>query len=224
MPGRVIPLVSGQYYHIYNRGVNKQPVFSGVKTYKRALDLLRYYRYSDVPIRFSKFLTLSKEVQSQIWDSLELKDQKLVEIICFCLMPNHFHLLVKQNKEGGISKFLGDFQNGYTRYFNLKDDRSGPMWQGRFKAVRIGDDEQLLHVNRYIHLNPATAYVVNEFDDLLKYAWSSLGEYLGKDRIKISNPEIILSNFASIDKYIQFLADQVGYQRELDQIKHLVLE
>lgn len=93
-----------------------------------------------------------------------------------------------------------------------------------FKAVRIETDEQLIHVGRYIHLNPLTAYVVRDFENLDKYKWSSYSTYMGKLKSEMIDSSKILSYFSSIDKFIEFTKDQVTYQRELDQIKHLLLE
>ena len=84
--------------------------------------------------------------------------QRVVDLICFCLMPNHFHLLLRQIEEDGIVKFVRNFQIGYSRYLNEKEKRSGALFEGQFKAVRVENDEQLIHVSRYIHLNPYSSY------------------------------------------------------------------
>ena len=140
-------------------------------------------------------------------------------------MPNHFHLLLKQIIDGGISKFMSNFTNRYTRYLNTKNDRNGPIFQGRFKAIRIETDEQLLHVCRYIHLNPYTSYVVKTFSNLEKYPYSSFPEYLGKTKREFCNKELILHHFNKDRKdYKKFVFNQANYQRELNKIKHLTLE
>ncbi len=223
MPARFISLITDQYYHIFNRGVNKQPIFQGVRDYKRALDILEFYSYN-TKLRYSKFLLLSQEDKSHFLNSLREKNDRLIEIICFCLMPNHFHLLLIQKKENGISKFMANLQNSYIRYFNTKHRRIGPLMQGQFKAVRVEDDDQLLHLSRYIHLNPFTSFVVKTFEDLERYQWSSLPEYLGKTSVLLCNKEIILSNFKNVESYKQFVYNQADYQRELDRIKHLTWE
>lgn len=224
MPGRSIPLVTGEYYHIFNRGVNKQPIFSGTKTYSRCLDLINYYQNTETPVKFSTLIKINKELQKEIWDSIAQNNQKLVDVVCFCLMPNHFHLILKQVVDGGISKFMSNFQNSYSRYFNLKNGRSGPLLQGKFQAVRIEDGEQLLHVNRYIHLNPYTGYVVKELKQLENYPWSSLAEYFIESDKQITTKKEILDFFKTVDDYKKFLFDQADYQRKLNQIKHLILE
>ncbi|KKQ34050.1 MAG: hypothetical protein US51_C0054G0003 [Microgenomates group bacterium GW2011_GWA2_37_6] len=137
-------------------------------------------------------------------------------------MPNHFHILVQQITNGGISKFLKLITDSYTRYFNTKSERVGPLFQGAFKAVRIENDDQLIHVSRYIHLNPLVSYVVRE-KDFLEYPWSSLRNYISGD-FQFVNPEIVLANFKSPQDYLRFVMDQKDYGKELEKIKHLTLE
>lgn len=222
MPTRTTPFVTDHFYHIFNRGANKQPIFLGVRDYKRFLGILEFYIFNP-KLRFSKFLLLSKDERESFLERLRKENEKLVEIICFCLMPNHFHLLVTQKKDNGISKFMATLQNSYTRYLNTKYARTGSFLQGQFKAVHLEDDNQLLHLSRYIHLNPYSSVVVKELPGLEKYQWSSLPEYSGKTSRVICNKEPILSHFG-IEVYKQFVFDQAEYQRKLEIIKHLTLE
>lgn len=221
MADKRVPLVTGEYYHIFNRGVARQPTFLTKHDYKQALLTLSYYRFVKPPIRLSRFKSLSQEQRNDIQNSL-LKSIKHVEIISFVLMPNHFHCLLQQTADKGISIFLSQFTNSYTRYFNTKHDRVGPAYQGVFKAVRIESDEQLLYVNRYIHLNPIASAVVKE-NGLFAYPWSSLPDYIrGESSLIWMDP--ILGHFSSVDKYKEFILDQLDYAKTLEQIKHLVLE
>ena len=142
MPGRITPLVSGEYYHIYNRGSEKRDIYTQPRDYTRFQKTFYYYQFSDPKPKFSQFK------KSNLFKPL--LNEKLVEIICYCLMPNHFHFLIKQLKEKGISIFLSQLSNSYTKYFNVKYGRIGPLLQGAFKAVRIETDEQFIHVSRYI--------------------------------------------------------------------------
>lgn len=225
MPARTVPLVTGQFYHIFNRGINKQPIFLGLKDYQRALETLEFYSFATPKIRFSKFLLLSKDERNRLWENLRKINEKLVEFVAFCLLPNHFHFLLKQKNDGGISKFMAIFQNSYTRYFNTRHRKIGPILQGQCKAIRVEDESQLLHLSRYIHLNPYSAFVVKEVRDLERYRWSSFLEYLRREITKnICKKEIILSNFREREGYRNFVFDQAGYQRELEKIKHLILE
>lgn len=127
MPGRNIPLITGQYYHVLNRGISLQPTFIGTRDFQRAIELMQYYQNEKPLIRYSQFLVLSKIRRKKILENL-LKEKKfLAEIISYCFMPNHFHLILKQLKENGISKFMSNFSNSYTRYFNIKNKRNGPL-------------------------------------------------------------------------------------------------
>jgi putative transposase len=224
MPRRIIPLATGEIYHVVNRGVNQQPIFHDRRDYKRALEILSYYRFVKPPVRFSFLNRLVPEEQGRIWKELEKKAQRLVTIFSFCLMPNHFHLLLRQEKENGISRFLANFQNSFTRYFNTRHKRSGHLLQGQFKAVRIENENQFLHTCRYIHLNPYTSFVIRTPQELKTYPWSSLKEYMGDDPCTICELDTILSSFPSKERYLRFILDQKDYQRALGQIKHLLLE
>lgn len=224
MPGRKIPLITAQVYHVLNRGISLQPTFVSRKDYRRAIEVLRYYQNGKPPLRYSQFLTLTNERRKQILDGLSEKREFLVEIIAYCLMPNHFHFLIKQLKEVGISKFMSNFTNSYTRYFNVKNKRNGPLFEGKFKAIRIETDEQLLHLSRYIHLNPYSSYVVKTLKDLKNYAFSSFSEYLGNSEVNMCSKEIVLGQFINVESYKKFVFDQADYQRALEKIKHLALE
>lgn len=224
MPQRTIPLVNDQYYHVFNRSINKEPIFTKSKDCQRAITALNYYSFSGSPIRLAYFLAQGPDKRFEIMNALKSKSKRLVDIICFCLIPNHFHLLLKQNTESGISKFLSLFQNSYTKYFNTKYSRHGHLFQGQFKAVRIEDDEQLLHASRYIHLNPYSSFAIKTITELETYQYSSLSEYLGKAREELCQKEIIMSHFANTAAYKKFVFDQADYQRRLEEIKHLLLE
>lgn len=223
MPIRTTPLVNGEIYHIVNRGVNHQPIFNNKWDYNRALELIWFYEFTKPPMRFSYYDRLPADEKNQVLRSLEISP-KSVSLIAYCLMPNHFHFLLRQGGDHGISRFLANFQNSYTRYFNTKHSRSGHLFQGQFKAIRIDSDNQLLHTSRYIHLNPYTSYVVKTIDELKDYEWSSLKQYLEKKTDGLCETETVLGNFSSGAKYLEFVNDQKDYQRTLDQIKHMLLE
>lgn len=224
MPGRIIPLATGEIYHIFNRGIDSRPTFTDSKEYNRALLALKYYRFVSPPAGLAQTLNMPVEKRDEIVSYLEKENDKVIEILTYCFMPNHFHFLIKQLKDKGISKFISNFLNSYTRYFNTKHHRIGPLFLNQFKAVRIETEEQLLHVNRYIHLNPYTSYILKNFDDLVNYRWSSYPEYLALTRDNLCEKSLILSFFKNIKGYRKFIFDQADYQRELDGIKHLILE
>ncbi len=120
-------------------------------------------------------------------------------------MSNHFHLLLRQEKEKGISKYLSQFQNSYTRYFNSKQKRKGSLFLDQFKAVRILTENQLLHVFRYIILNPYSSYIVKNLKEVREYKWSSCREYLGTGGIGLCDKELITSYFRDNDELKEFI-------------------
>jgi len=212
MAYRKIPLVTGELYHLYNCGVEKRNIFLNRRDYRRFLETVKFYQYKDTPAKFSQFITPPG------WKN---QGVNLVKIICYCLMPNHLHILVKQVLDGGISIFMSRLENSYTKYFNTKNKRIGHLFQGAFKAVRIENDEQLLHVSRYIHLNPFVAELIDNLED---YEWFSYPEYIYQHKDDICQKDIILSFFKSIEDYKKFVTDHADYARALEKIKHLAID
>lgn len=225
MPYRKTVFAENQFYHILNRGVAGSPIFLTLKDYSRFLELIDYYRHIYSTLSFSSLKKLPNEEKEKVWRKLENDMALHIEIIAFCLMKNHFHILLKQTGENGITTFMKNLQNSYAKYFNIKNSRMGPLFQSMFKAVMIETDEQLLHVSRYIHLNPSTGYLVG-IKDLPKYPWSSLPIYLGEipSTSKFINSVIVLESFKTREEYRRFVFDRAEYQRELDKIKHFTLE
>ncbi|MFH1705328.1 MAG: transposase [Patescibacteria group bacterium] len=224
MPSRKIVLAKGELYHVFNRGNAKQPIFLQKRDYQRFLKTVSFYQFVSPPIRLSKFLILSKERRVDLLKNLTWNDKKLVEIACYCFMPNHFHFLIKQVGDCGISEFIGQIQNSYTKYFNVKRERVGSLLQGRFKAVRVESEEQLIHLSRYIHLNPYSSFLVKSLEDLKKYPWSSFLSYLEDEKVDFLDENIILNLFKNREEYQEFIFNQADYQRELEKIKHLTLD
>ncbi|MDO8639062.1 MAG: transposase [Candidatus Daviesbacteria bacterium] len=213
MPYRITPLVEGSVYHIYNRGVEKRIIFLDERDYQRFLQTLYYYQFMGPKPAFSAR------------DKFQVKDfsnnPKIIEIISYCLMPNHFHLLIKQLNNNGISEFIGKVTNSYTKYFNTKHKRVGPLLQGVFKTVLVENDFQFLHLSRYIHLNP---YVDKLVEDLESYKYSSYPQFIGLTLNRLSVPELILNQFNDGDDYKEFVVGHADYARELAHIKHLLIE
>ena len=212
--------MKGEIYHVFNRSIARLPIFHDARDYQRLLDIIRYCRFSPTPLRFSHYNRLMKEQKEQVMAKLIEKDSKKIEVYAYCFMPNHFHFLLKKNEDLGVTTFLGNIQNSYAKYFNLKYDRTGSLFQSRFKAVRVETDEQLLHVMRYIHLNPSTSFLIKNKYELENYAWASFHEYVTNEP-SIVTKEFIMRFFASLEEYKQFHYDQVNYQRTLSLIKHL---
>lgn len=224
MPVRSIPLVNNEVYHIFNRGLNSIPIFSQKRDYQRFLDSLLFYQNRHPPVKFSHLKLLSPAKRDTLWKSLRKKRDWWVEIIAYCLMPNHFHFFLKQVKSNGITNFIFFLNNSYSHYFNTKYQRKGSLFEGRFKAVRVETNEQLLHLSRYIHLNPYSSFLISNLKRLTSYPYSSLPEYLGENQINICQKEIVLNQFSGVNKYQEFVLNQADYQRTLDQIKHQLLD
>jgi len=226
MPKRKVPLINNEIYHIINKGLASQPIFTTKKDYKRALNTIFYYQNQHLPFKYSHFVVQPKKEKEEIIKKLKSKKDPLVEIIAYCLMPNHFHFLLKQKVDNGISKLLANFTNSYAHYFNSKKGRKNYLFQGRFRAIRIETEEQLLHVSRYIHLNPYSSNIVKNLKDLQNYPYSSLPQYLKKADSKFCQcqKEIISNYFKNKNQYQKFVFDQADHQRKLDKIKHLLLE
>jgi len=212
------------YYHIFTKSIEGYKVFNYKDEYCRMQDLLRYYQLDDLPCAFSQFLRLSSTMKSGKEDQLRNLCQikrKRVEILSYCLMPTHLHLVAQQCCENGLLGFMKDLLNSYSRYFNNKHKRKGPLWVGRFKSVLVKNDEQLLHLTRYVHLNPTTAHLVDRPEE---WTYSSYREYIG--RIEVS---LRISNFSPIldvprIDYRQFVESRIDVQRQLGILKYLLLD
>jgi putative transposase len=184
---RKIKLVQGECYHIYNRGVDKRIVFSNGYDYQRFILLLHVLNTN----KNLKIRDLLKE--NSLDELLKIKNKDpIVAIGAYCLMPNHFHLLITPLMESGISKFMLKLQTSYSMYFNIKNKRDGALFQGVFKSQHLNTDEYLKYIYSYIHLNPAKLKDKNwkefgpkDFTSLkefvLNYKYSSIGEYVKDD-------------------------------------------
>ena len=213
------------YYHLYNRGVEKRLVFLDEQDYSVFLSYLKEYLLPKNTQELSEKLanpnTPYKE-KDKIIKLLRLNNfADEITLLAYCLMPNHFHFLIKQKGAQGIDVFMNSLGTRYTMYFNRKYKRVGSLWQAVYKAVLINNDEQLLHLSRYIHLNPVTAGLVN---NAAQWKNSSYAEYITPD--KISHPLCDFRNYINEDpsRYRAFVDDHAGYQRELAKIKKLAME
>ncbi len=222
MAGREEPFETGGYYHVFNRGVAKLPTFVTEHDYQQAMLGMNYYRFIKPPIKLSRYKRLNIQSKVELLAKLSETGDKLVDIVSFVFMPNHFHFLLKQVVDDGVAKYLSLFTNSYTRYFNTKHNRIGPLFQGVFKAVRIESNAQLLHLSRYIHLNPYVSNIVTKAN-LSVYPWSSLPSYLSGTKDFIQK-DIITSQFKKSFSYRDFVVNHADYARELEFIKHMTLD
>lgn len=219
---RKISFRNEEVYHLFNRGIERRNIFTDKTEFERAKNLIKFYKHKDIPIRFSQVLQQPIDIREKMLNDL-YKSARAVDILSYCLMPNHFHFLLKQNSDKGISNFLANFSNAYTRYFNTKHQRIGPLLEGIFKGVYIENEEQLLHVSRYIHINPVVSSIIAD-DQLENYPWSSYPEFLSRSRDEITQKDFILNIFRSSKQYQEFVANQIDYGKKLEVIKHLILE
>lgn len=189
---RKIPLINNEIFHLYNRGVDKRKIFLDVHDYHRFIMLL-YLCNSTQPVDIQKIFREGRTF-TEVFE-LE-RDKKLVDVGCWVLMPNHFHLAVKSIEENGISKFMRKLCTGYSVYFNQKYQRSGSLFQGKFKSEHIDNDVYLKYIFSYIHLNPIKIIPGEENwkevglknkenvkNYIEKYEYSSFQDYIGKGRL-----------------------------------------
>lgn len=171
------------YYHVYNRGLNKMNIF---------LDDMDYHYFEKI---LARCLVSRKEFDKFSRQYANYHGE--VSLLAYCLMPNHFHLLLHQKDQKQIEKFMNSIAVPYAMYFNKKYDRKGSLYESRYKSVRIKTDEQLEHVSRYIHLNPS---------EYRSWDYSSYGDYIFSPREWVST-ELILSLFDTKNQYSEFVDD-----------------
>ena len=161
------------YYHVFNRGNEKQSIFVENENYLFFLRRLR-----------------------------RAMNRRKSELICYCLMPNHFHLIVREVSEGGISRMMLSLQTSYAKAINKRYDRVGHLFQGPFKNIHIDRNEYLLYLSRYIHMNPVDAGLVRRPEE---WDYSSYRDYMGLRKSALAQPEVILSQFSHREDYRQFV-------------------
>ncbi len=216
--------INGGIYHILNRGVDRRDIFLDDEDYFRFIHDL--YEFNDEAPASNIYYR-----QFQSYDAGNRKDRPnrkcIVDILSFSLIPNHFHLLIRQKQDNGVQNFMKKLGTGYANYFNNKNERAGVLFQGRFKAVPIKSDQHLLHLPYYIHLNPLDLYEpkwrereIKDYKKVMKfletYHWSSLPDYLG-----IKNfPSIINKNFLT-----ELIGEPLEYKKSLiDWLKDFDLD
>jgi len=177
----------GGCFHVYSRGNNKQNIFLEETDYIGYLERLRRY-----------------------------KEERKISVLCYCLMPNHVHLLFKQDSKTPISKLMSSLHTSYSMYFNKKYDRVGHVFQGRFKQKEVDKDEYLLQLSSYIHLNPIKDNLVKELND---YQWSSYPDYIGIREGTLCDKELVLYGRSS-EEYKKITEERV----EEEQIKDVLFK
>ena len=205
---RKVPLVKGEYYHIFNRGVDKRNIFFSESDFQRFLKSMGEFNTAQ-PIG-SIYENSFRKVDKS-------KNKPLVEFTAYCLNPNHFHFILKQVAEDGIQKFM-QRMGGYTKYFNEKHKRSGVLFQGKFKSVHIELNEQLLYLSAYVNFN----YLVHGLGS--RTSKSSWEEYLNKKKTNLSDGRIILGQCRNLKEYEKMARETVNTIKEKRDMEKLLLE
>ncbi len=213
---RKVAFVPGEYYHIYNRGNSKQRIFHDKADYERFIGLL----YACNNQENFKIFNIPK---GQDLFSIE-RGKILVDIGAYILMPNHFHLLITQGEDGDISKFMQKVSTAYVMYYNKKYERTGGLFEGKFKSQHAGSDRYLKYLFSYIHLNCLKLLSKNWKEEgfrnkkeaieyLSNYKYSSYIDYLGFERVqnKILNTEAFPKYFSNKASFIEEIFDWFSY-------------
>lgn len=218
------PFVTGEYYHIYNRGIDKRVIFKLERDYQRFIMLL-YLANSQKSFRLDDLLSKNKSHKTFEEVLIFDKGEPLVSVGAWCLMTNHFHLLVKQEVDGGITKFMKKLGTGYSMFFNIKYQRRGALFGGLFKSKHIAEDLYLKHLFGYIHLNSLDIKFSGweelidkkhpqEWKDFLEsYRYSSYQDYIGKERVEgsILNRNAFPEYFNEENSFIDFIGDYLSF-------------
>lgn len=185
---------AGGYYHIYNRGVEKRDIFLDEQDYKVFLGYMKFYLESP-PLQGQALQDLDGKLFAPSKIQKNYHDQ--IELLSYCLMPNHFHLLIKQSTDRGIAEFMQSLVLKYVLYFNKKYKRVGGLFQGRYKTVLINDENQFTYISKYIHRNPIDILPARPgLAGLVEYKYSSYGNYLGLFGQSWVNTHDVLSYFS----------------------------
>jgi putative transposase len=230
MPIKRPLLITGEFYHIVIRGVDGRNIFSDGRDYHRGI--LDLYEFNDLKPASWEFRRRQYENSSRT-EGVRVK-KRLVEILAFCFMPNHIHLLVRQVQDAGISMFMRKFGAGYAGYFNRRHKRKGHLFQGRFRAVHIEDDEQLRVAFVYIHTNPAfladkgwKGEGISNPKDVIKtiesYKWSSYADYLGKENFPVVIQRDMFNSMMASEEWRKFVNDWVRF-KTMDDFGEAALE
>lgn len=201
------PLVTGLYYHIYNRGVDKRDIFMNKADLNRfALSVKEFNTIK--PVGSIKDLYFKKQDDSDVG-----RPNRLVSIVCYCFNPNHFHFILKQEVDGGISEFFKRLLGGYTKYFNLIHQRNGALFQGRFKSRLIDDEAYFLKIRPYVHFNYLLHDIPKEKQHLIL---SSEKEY------ENNNFKLICKEEASL--LLNFYGSNEAFKKECLEVVSMIRE
>lgn len=221
MASRADRFFNGGVFHVFNKTVDRRIIFNKPHISNYFLSILLYYRSIKANIKYSRSKHLPSYLKEPKLIELKIKKYFKVDILAYCLMPNHFHLLIKQKADNGLVRYVSDVTNSVTRYYNISHERKGPLFLPQFKSKRILTREQLLHVSRYIHLNPYSSGLLRDINLLDTYPLSSFNEYIHLDTEGICNKDAILNQYSGKkDTYKEFVYQNAEYQKTLEYIKY----
>jgi len=213
--------VVGEFYHVYNRGTRKSKIFLSESDYRRWEECLYWcnkfgYPYSLLRQQINQAKKSGRNVK-EVVEQIEMQyrlPEPLVNVISYAHMPNHFHLVLRQNMDGGISKFMHKVSVSYAKYFNKKYILTGSLYEGNFRAVLIESEPQLLEVSRYVHTNPAVAGIVDA-KGLLGYLWTSLRLYAGEEINKLVDTSYLLGlSNNNVEELVKFTLSRITDDNE----------
>lgn len=223
---RIKSYETNAYYHVYNRGVEKRTIFQDEQDYAVFLSYLKNYLLPKDKLKLQKQLADPKipfKEKDKLINLIRLNNfADSLDLLAFCLMPNHFHLLIKQYDEKAIHQFMNSLGTRYSAYFNKRNSRVGPLYQGVYKAVMVESDEQLLHLSRYIHRNPIK--LLRPAQKLADYRFSSYRQYLGLINYKWMKVGEILNFFSKSNPRATYRYFVEGYKGDDKLIEALTLE
>lgn len=222
MPTRKVRIINGEIYHVFNRTIDKRQIFIDPENNSHFIELIRYYRSIKAKISYSRTAELTTSLRANLFALIKDPLYFRQNILSYSLMPTHFHFLLQQKIEQGIERFIADITNAYVRYFNIKNEHMGPLFLPRFKAERITSEEQLIHVSRYIHLNPYSSGIVKNISGLKNYKWSSYREFVTPGVTeRICKIDTVLSHFRmNREQYQKFVEANADHQKMLEMVKH----
>jgi|SRR3989338_259605 len=211
---RKIRFVNGEFYHIYNRGVDKRSVFLDQYDFERFLQSMR---------EFNNQKPIGSLFENSFRDKVQLSNRvvKLVDVVAYCLNPNHYHLILSQRIENGISEFMHRLGTGFTQSFNFKYQRSGSLFQGKFKATHIDSNNYLLHLSAYVNLNNKAHRIKSES---FRSSWNEYTDGKGGGCTKA----IILEQFKKPSEYKEFaesaIKDILERKKMYEEVKEMLFE
>jgi putative transposase len=212
-----------EYYHVYNRGVDKRKIFLDKKDHERFILYLDFMNdeKDGLFILWRNYSRNHDGTRPAEFLRSHLSQRKpLVEIVAYCLNPNHYHLILKQVEKNGITEFMRKIGTGYTMYFNKKNKRSGVLFQGKFKSVYINSDDYLLYLSAYVNCNSE----VHGIDQAEKYQWSSFKDYQSPSKSLASGKAIVLNQFKSSAEYARFAKCRAEAMKEKREDEKMLLE